>query len=89
MLRLHSVHVLRGTEGKREGRRWQRVWLLLALTIALRVLIDIAVGHGAVAIAVHTFPPVRLLDYFMAYVCGYLLLAWREGRGSVRLGRPI
>lgn len=53
------------------------------------MLIDIAVGHGAVAIAVHTFPPVRLLDYFMAYVCGCLLLGWREGHGSVRLGRPV
>jgi peptidoglycan/LPS O-acetylase OafA/YrhL len=72
-----------------EGDGWQRVWLLLTLTIALRVVIDIAVGHGAVAIAVHTFPPVRLLDYFMVYVCGCLLLGWREGRGPVRLGRPV
>lgn len=74
---------------EKSGGSWRRVWLMLALTIVLRALIDLAVGHGTVAIAVHTFPPVRLLDYFMAYVCGCLLLAWRQGRGPVAAGKPV
>lgn len=62
---------------------WRRVWLVLVITILLRMLIDLAVSHGTVAIAVHTFPPVRLLDYFTAYVCGCLTLGRFSNRGPI------
>lgn len=73
---------------KRKAKGSNRaVWLLLVSCVLLRLTIDFAVGHAALTISTHTFPPVRLFDYFIAYVCGCLALDWNEREGtSVAMG---
>lgn len=74
-------YVVERTKRKVQGSS-RGTLVLLVLCVLLRLAIDIAAGHAALTISTHTFPPVRLLDYFIAYVCGCLALDWNERVGD-------
>lgn len=71
------------------GNNWRGVWLILVACVALRLSVDFAAAHDALSLSAYTFPPVRLIDYFMAYVCGCLALGLRtsESRLQVEIGK--
>ncbi len=62
------------------GNRWWPIAVMLAVCILLRLACDLLCGYGILAVSPHTFPPIRVLDYFCAYLFGCLALAWHERR---------